>query len=84
MTIDSSNFKLLKYSKYESVQSKVYCMLLIKYSKRCNKIEVKFYFIYTTLIKHILYQVLGSDFSFLKMTRGFHIFGPPLVNKKKK
>ena len=69
--------------KYESVQSKVYCMLLIKYSKRCNKIEVKFYFIYATLIKHILYQVLGSDFSFLKMTRGFHIFGPPLVNKKK-
>ena len=45
-------------------------------------IKFKFYSIYTTLIKHILYQVLGSDFSFLEMTRGFHIFGPPLVNQK--
>ena len=44
--------------------------------------EDKSYSIYKTLIKYILYQVLGSDLVFLKMTRGFHIFGPPLVNQK--
>ena len=50
--------------KYERVQSKGYCMLCIKCSKRSNKMEDKSYSIYKTLIKYILYQVLGSDLVF--------------------